>query len=134
MQLWAAEVAEMLVNDGPYNGTAEGARQQCDDVRSTISEMIQKRTECPEAISEVRWQQMEVALQDRKHKLKNLQMEIDTFWDAVNKMDKALQNTEGQIGKFPLYHDQLKNCRNSGKNYLDGLKSFQKLKQRKIYF
>ena len=90
----------MLVNDGPYSGNPEGARRQCDDVRATISQMIQKRGECGDAISEVRWQQMESALQDRKSKLNNLLMEIETFWDAVTKMDKSLQNTEAQIGKF----------------------------------
>ena len=61
--------------------------------------MIQKRADCGDAISDVRWQQMETALQERKNKLNNLLMEIETFWDAVNKMDKALQNTESQIGE-----------------------------------
>ena len=93
----------MLVNDGPYSGSPEGVRKQCDDVRSTISQMIQKRADCADAISDVRWQQMENALQERKSKLNNLQLEIETFWDAINKMDKALQNTESQIGKKKLF-------------------------------
>lgn len=44
-----------------------------------------------------RWQQMETALQERKQKLNNLLMEIETFWDSVNKTDKWLAEAESQL-------------------------------------
>ena len=40
---------------------------------------------------------MEAALQERKNKLSNLQMEIETFWDSVEKTDKWLNDAEAQL-------------------------------------
>lgn len=40
---------------------------------------------------------METALQERKQKLNNLLMEIETFWDSVNKTDKWLAEAESQL-------------------------------------
>lgn len=37
-----------------FSGKSEGAREQCDNIRATISEMMTKRADCPEAISDVR--------------------------------------------------------------------------------
>ncbi|CAG5094899.1 Oidioi.mRNA.OKI2018_I69.XSR.g13940.t1.cds [Oikopleura dioica] len=100
VQRWAADIREYLINDGPYSGSSEGAKAQSDECRNKISEMVKQRGECPAALPDVRWQQMETALSERKNKLGNLQLEVDTFWDAAKKMDKSLGQFESQIQKM----------------------------------
>ena len=87
----------MLVADGPYSSNPEAARKQYQDLINIISEMTKKRSECPEALSDTRWLQMEQALQERKTKLNSLLIESERFWEEIGSVTQDLATIDEEI-------------------------------------
>ena len=97
VQQWTQEVAEMLVSDGPYSSNPEEIRRQYNDLKNIISEMTKKRADCPEALSDTRWMQMDQALQERKTKLNSLLVESEKFWEGVADAQDSLAKIDEDI-------------------------------------
>ena len=97
VQKWTQEVAEMLVADGPYSSNPEATRKQYQELINIISEMTKKRSECPEALSDTRWLQMEQALQERKTKLNSLLIESERFWEEIGSVTQDLATIDEEI-------------------------------------
>ena len=97
VQQWTQEVAEMLVSDGPYSSNPDETRKQYTDLHNIISEMTKKRAECPEALSDTRWMQMDQALQERKTKLNSLLVESEKFWEGVTDAQESLNKIDEDI-------------------------------------
>ena len=97
VQQWTQEVAEMLVSDGPYSSNPEEIRRQYNDLKNIISEMTKKRADCPEALSDTRWMQMDQALQERKTKLNSLLVESEKFWEGVTDAQESLAKIDEDI-------------------------------------
>ena len=97
VQQWTQEVAEMLVSDGPYSSNPEEIRRQYNDLKNIISEMTKKRADCPEALSDTRWMQMDQALQERKTKLNSLLVESEKFWEGVSDAQDSLGKIDEDI-------------------------------------
>ena len=87
----------MLVADGPYSSNPDAARKQYQDLINIISEMTKKRSECPEALSDTRWLQMEQALQERKTKLNSLLIESERFWEEIGSVTQDLATIDEEI-------------------------------------
>ena len=87
----------MLVSDGPYSSNPDDTRRQYTDLRNIISEMTKKRAECPEALSDTRWMQMDQALQERKTKLNSLLVESEKFWEGVTDAQESLNKIDEDI-------------------------------------
>ena len=87
----------MLVADGPYSSNPEAIRKQYQELINIISEMNKKRSECPEALSDTRWLQMEQALQERKTKLNSLLIESERFWEEIGSVTQDLATIDEEI-------------------------------------
>ena len=94
IEAWAAGLTHQLMNDGPYDGQLEEAREQVKQFQKVMDDYETQRTNHFNALTPERWNEMARELDRRKDKLDELLSEIESYWTSVIDLEQAVKNFE----------------------------------------
>ena len=97
VESWAAGITHQLMNDGPYEGQLEAAKQQAQAFQGVMADYENMRAEHFNALPAERWNEMARELDKRKDKIDELLAEIESFWASVIDMEQAMRDFENYI-------------------------------------
>ena len=97
VEQWAARLTHQLMNDGPYDGQLEEAREQVKQFQGVMDDYETQRATHFNALTPERWNEMARELNRRKDKLDELLNEIESYWTSVLDMENAVKDYEQLI-------------------------------------
>lgn len=97
VEAWASQLTHQLMNDGPYDGQLEEARQHLAQFQDIMDDYESMRTNHFSALAPERWNELARELNKRKDKLDELLNEIESYWTSVLDMENSIKDLESLV-------------------------------------